>query len=955
MRVVSSELDPHKTDSDVSGTHTVLYPTSDADVKEALVVAKVLGIQQVLVRSGRHAANNEHVDGTGAMVVNLRNYAGIEIDSNNNVTVCAGATTSDLAAKLKEKNLFLPLDGNCGKSVFANARSTEPGIVPAFNLGSFLTGSQGINRGNLELFDNVLNQSSDEHIVTKMVFKAQTADEVKGHRMTSLWFVYDRTFFGDVLRHVFFGESKVAVGDELDVRVTVTSGAYGIPLLKVTTKSRHDSAYMAEMLERLDPGKRLIVDASTMNDQDIPIGDAPAGRKTLLMRTDMKAGVDIVKAVADEGNGGQYVSSNRTRYSGELMEETLEAYVDAVHRAIAVGPTPTMPRVRIRSSACWKAQGGIGLVGVDVNLNAPQPNKQTLAEKTLHHDFAEAIHDRSRADPASRVDVGRQVAVGKLVGFDVGRRLDIIIPGFSGPVYSEGESGNFYTVAKDQYATSSYTGESERMTPHLIGYPRDVADVEIFVKYAIAHGKKVVVRSGGHQYSGTSSGGSDTMLLSMDAFDRLDIDPADPDTGAVMANVGPGAHLTILAEKLKEKGVTIPHGECFKVCIGGHVQTGGYGHILRSYGLALDHVKSFDIVLAHPIIESRTIQRPVDAVTEASSKDDRIFWGVMGGGAGSFGVITNVEFECIKDMDHPGSSGYSGVYRYHKDIFKAAMDKVQKRTAEAHDPDGPLPSDCDLMVSAMNAYVPGERIFDAILVEMVQGGICGSQYPPTDSNGDVTGVDRMEEEIKCIDDSRPSPALSYGPDWPPSGRPEFSPSTHTALSYMSNAFVRNKGMTSDGREFPEPYVKRVNCTTKALSDDFIASFVDLVDKAMNTTNVNFVFQMVMGGGAYEGNGAKGISSIPHRDIAIGIVFDCFYEPGGETAANDLHNEFGALVASSWGEDIRMMWGSFGKIDMSKVHEEYYGRDNGLYERLQRLKQEVDPRDHFHTPFTVQLP
>ncbi|CAM9589143.1 unnamed protein product, partial [Laminaria digitata] len=940
MRVVSSDLDPHKKDSDVSGKHTVLYPTSDAEVKEALVVAKVLGIQEVLVRSGRHAANNEHVDGTGAMVVNLRNYSGIEIDSNN-VTVCAGATTSDLAAKLKEKNLFLPLDGNRGKSVFANARSTEPGIVPAFNLGSFLTGSQGINRGNLELFDNVLNLSNDEHIVTKMTFKAQTADEVKGYRMTGQRFTYDRTLFGDVLRHIFFGERKVAVGDELDVRVTVASGAYGIPLFTVTIKSRHDSSYMTEMIERLDPGKSLIVNASTMKDDNIPIGNAPAGREKVVMQTDIKTGVDIVKAVADEGKGGQYVSENRTRYSGELTEETLETYVDAVHRAVALSLAPIRSGVRIRSTAFWKAQGGISLVGVDVNLNAPQSNKQTLAEKTLHHDFAEATHDRSRAKTASRVDLGREVAVGKLVGLDVGKRVDINIPGFSGPVFSEGGPG--FNSAKNQYATSSYPEESERMTPHAIGYPSDAADVEKFVEYAIAQGKKVVVRSGGHQYSGTSSGGSDTMLLSMDLFERLDVD-SDPDTGAVMANVGPGAHLTNLAATLGEKGVTIPHGECFKVCIGGHVQTGGYGHILRSYGLALDHVKSFDIVLAHSVVESRTIQRPIAEVTEESSYDDRIFWGVMGGGAGSFGVITNVEFECIKDADHPGSSGYNGMYGYHKDIFKAAMDVVQKRTAEVRDPEA-LPSDCDLMVSAMSAYWPGLRP-EVVLVEMVQGNTSGLAFSPEDIR-----VARMEEEIKHIDDSRPGliPQV-FGPYFV-----EFRPSTHTDLSYMSEAFVRNMGMTEDGREFPDPYVKRVNCTTKALSDAFVEAFVDLVDKAMNTTNVNFVFQMVMGGGAHEGNGAKGISSIPHRDIAIGIVFDCFYEPGGETAANDLHNEFGALVDSSWGEDIRMMWGSFGEIDMSKVHEEYYGRDNGLYQRLQSLKQEVDPLDHFHTPFTVQLP
>lgn len=51
----------------------------------------------------------------------------------------------------------------------------------------------------------------------------------------------------------------------------------------------------------------------------------------------------------------------------------------------------------------------------------------------------------------------------------------------------------------------------------------------------------------------------------------------------------------------------------------------------------------------------------------------------------------------------------------------------------------------------------------------------------------------------------------------------------------------------------------------------------------------------------------------------------------------------------------MMWGSFGEIDMNKVNGEYYGRCNGLYESLQDLKKEVDPLDHFHTPFSVQLP
>lgn len=112
----------------------------------------------------------------------------------------------------------------------------------------------------------------------------------------------------------------------------------------------------------------------------------------------------------------------------------------------------------------------------------------------------------------------------------------------------------------------------------------------------------------------------------------------------------------------------------------------------------------------------------------------------------------------------------------------------------------------------------------------------------------------------------------------------------------------------------------------------------------------------MGGGAYRGNHGKGITSIPHRNNIIGIVFDVFYcSSEMRTTAQELHDEFGDLVKSTWNEDVRMAWGSFGELDMNKVHGEYYGRDNGLYGRLQQLKQEVDPLDHFHTPFNVQLP
>merc|ERR1711935_782915 len=158
-------------------------------------------------------------------------------------------------------------------------------------------------------------------------------------------------------------------------------------------------------------------------------------------------------------------------------------------------------------------------------------------------------------------------------------------------------------------------------------------------------------------------------------------------------------------------GVTVPHGECPGVGIGGHAQTGGAGHIARNFGYCIDYVYGFTIVTADGSI--REVNRD-----SSEQKDKDLYWAVLGGSPGAFGVTTNLVFHPILDEDYPHSTGWDAQIPYTPERMEACLVILQEaiNRAQASD-DNALAEGLDMMmtcsIKSTTRLMPSDSIDDS--------------------------------------------------------------------------------------------------------------------------------------------------------------------------------------------------------------------------------------------------
>ncbi|KAF5196959.1 Berberine bridge enzyme-like, partial [Thalictrum thalictroides] len=86
---------------------------------------------------------------------------------------------------------------------------------------------------------------------------------------------------------------------------------------------------------------------------------------------------------------------------------------------------------------------------------------------------------------------------------------------------------------------------------------------------------------------------------------------------------------------VKSRTYGFPAGICPTVGVGGHLSGGGYGTLLRKYGLAADH-----------IVDARLVN--VDGkILDRKSMGEDLFWAIRGGGGASFGVVLSYKINLV--------------------------------------------------------------------------------------------------------------------------------------------------------------------------------------------------------------------------------------------------------------------------------------------------------------------
>uniref|UniRef100_A0A0G4GX18 FAD-binding PCMH-type domain-containing protein n=1 Tax=Chromera velia CCMP2878 TaxID=1169474 RepID=A0A0G4GX18_9ALVE len=470
----------------------------------------------------------------------------------------------------------------------------------------------------------------------------------------------------------------------------------------------------------------------------------------------------------------------------------------------------------------------------------------------------------------------------------------------------------------------------DHIEPGAIVFVNSVAQVQSVVEYAHnCPDVRLVVRSGGHQYSGLSScGEANCVQLDLSGLDSVKVDKK---TSPPTVTVGVGATLGPVYETLQKEGVAILGGTCKQVGVGGNFQSSAHSWFTRSLGSGMDYIISFDIVLADGSL--RTVSKTTDA---------DLFWAVRGGSPGAFGVVTTFTLEGVEDKSVPFSVLSVNYFKYSKETLESlaktfSLLYTKNFWAERGDATGALlVSTVDrISTPGIKEWFSAKKMVKYVLVVFVwTGGDSGSLF-----------LSEFFKEIlqplqtgRLWQDDLEKPILSANVPLPAS----------TILSALSVDW------TNAHHGYAHSMAKN------GVPDSAWETWAAGVDSLIKEGYTDVINQILTTAGRLLFNDPDSAHTAhPWRDTQL--FWDTWTRslPKDETdalvaqaqaKAEALHGQVSALLSP---EDRTKRWipYTFGNVSIEENFEDFYPQ--AIYDRLRQVKTTYDPSDVFSTPFTIK--
>lgn len=215
-----------------------------------------------------------------------------------------------------------------------------------------------------------------------------------------------------------------------------------------------------------------------------------------------------------------------------------------------------------------------------------------------------------------------------------------------------------------------------RRSPALIARCATTDDVAAAVRFAREQGLNLSVRGGGHSAAGKALI-DDGLVIDLTRMRDVQVEPehriARAQGGATWADFDAATH---------QHGLGVTGGLISSTGIAGLTLGGGFGWLMRSYGMSCDN-----------LIGAQVVTASADIIEVSETQHPDLLWGLRGGG-GNFGVVTRLDFQL-----HPVSTVFGGMIvhpieraaealRFYREFNESAPRSLTVYAAMMTDPDG---------------------------------------------------------------------------------------------------------------------------------------------------------------------------------------------------------------------------------------------------------------------------